>query len=141
MSFEQQKRIREETWGPMHPIVQDQTYADCRSGASSDRTLRPCSPTHTSFTSTEAITHNVQNCPSAVASSLHTYTSRHIKFVRPSLETNTKTMMHAQSQPNTIPTKPMDVPDRSNLITLLEAASSLDYMQVNDDDDDDNATT
>ena len=29
---------------------QDQTYADCRSNASFDRTLPPCSPTHTTNT-------------------------------------------------------------------------------------------
>ena len=46
-------------------------------------------------------------------------------------------MMQAPSQPNTSPMKTENgIPDRSNLVTLLEAASSLDYIQVNNNKND-----
>ena len=45
-------------------------------------------------------------------------------------------MLQVPSQPNTSPMKTAEVPDRSNLMTLLEAASSLDYVQVQGEDAD-----
>ena len=53
------------------------------------------------------------------------------------IQLSNSTMMQAPSQPNTSPMKPpAEVPDRSSLMTLLEAASSLDYAQVQGKDAD-----
>ena len=50
-------------------------------------------------------------------------------------------MMQVPSQPNTSPMKTAEVPDRSNLMALLEAASSLDYLQMQGEDTDETGQT